>query len=66
LDLQHDGVVLMVESFCGRALPTRSREREIGRAAVWPTARVGVRGRLCPYPSLYRRLAGHLDPSSKP
>jgi hypothetical protein len=28
LDLQHDGVVLMVESFCGRASPTHSRERE--------------------------------------
>jgi hypothetical protein len=35
LDLQHDGVVLMVESFCGRASPTRSRERERDwRAAV--------------------------------
>jgi hypothetical protein len=30
LDLQHDGVVLIVESFCGRASPTRSHEREIG------------------------------------
>ena len=30
LDLQHDGVVLMVESFCGRASPTRSHERERG------------------------------------
>jgi hypothetical protein len=28
LDLQHDGLVLMVESFCGRASPTHSRERE--------------------------------------
>ena len=28
MDLQHDGVVLMVESFCGRASPMRSRERE--------------------------------------
>src|SRR4051812_41767119 len=28
LDLQHDGVALMVENFCGRASPTRSRERE--------------------------------------
>ena len=34
MDLQHDGVVLMVESFCGRASPTRSRERERWRAAV--------------------------------
>jgi hypothetical protein len=30
LDVQHDGMVLMVESFCGRASPTRSRDREIG------------------------------------
>jgi hypothetical protein len=29
LDLQHDGMVLMVESFCGRASPTHSREREV-------------------------------------
>src|SRR4051812_46157786 len=28
LDLQHDGVVLMVESFCGRSSTTRSWERE--------------------------------------
>jgi hypothetical protein len=28
LDQQHDGVVLMVESFCGKASPARSRERE--------------------------------------
>src|SRR3954469_22699843 len=33
LDLQHDGVVLMVESFCDRASPTRSRERERGGGA---------------------------------
>jgi hypothetical protein len=67
LDLQHDCVVLMVESFCGRASPTRSRERERERleGSSWPVARVG-RGRLRPCPSLYMRLAGHLDPSSKP
>src|SRR3954468_11004859 len=35
LDLQHDGVVLMVESFCGRASPMHSRERErCGGSAV--------------------------------
>jgi hypothetical protein len=41
LDQQYDGVVLMVEHFCGRASPTRSREREKWRAAVGPVARVG-------------------------
>jgi hypothetical protein len=41
LDQQHDGVVLMVENFCIRALPTCSREREKWRAAVRPAARVG-------------------------
>jgi hypothetical protein len=46
LDLQHDGVVLMVESFCGRASPTRSRARERERererleGSSWPVARV--------------------------
>src|SRR3954465_14672708 len=28
LDLQHDGVVYMVENFCSRASPTNSREGE--------------------------------------
>jgi hypothetical protein len=49
LDQQHDGVVLMVENFCGRASPTCSREREKWRAAVGPAARVG---RSTPQPSL--------------
>jgi hypothetical protein len=52
LDLQHIGVVLMVESFCGRASPTRSRERERDwRAAVgW---RLGLgEGVAAPQPSL--------------
>jgi hypothetical protein len=66
LDLQHDGVVLMVESFCSRVSPTRSRERERLEDSSWPAVRVGVRGRLRPCPSLYRRLAGHVDHSSKP
>ena len=42
MDLQHDGVVLMVESFCGRVSPTHSRERERWRGSSWPAARVGV------------------------
>ena len=28
MDLQHDGAVQVVESFCSRASPTRSREGE--------------------------------------
>jgi hypothetical protein len=35
LDLQHDGVVLMVESFCSRASPTCSRERERLEGSSW-------------------------------
>src|SRR3954469_12744917 len=38
LDLQHDGVVYMVENFCSRASPTNSREgeRKASKAArVW-------------------------------
>src|SRR3954469_24901646 len=54
LDLQRDGAVQVVESFCSRASPTRSREGEreegnraarVGGGGVW-----GVR----PQPSLYR------------
>src|SRR3954463_1070249 len=33
LDLQHDGVVLMVENFCSRASPARSQERERWRGS---------------------------------
>src|SRR3954465_10663031 len=41
LDLQRDGAVQVVESFCSRASPTRSREGERGGAA----GRLGVEGR---------------------
>src|SRR4051812_25855836 len=34
LDLQRDGAVQAVESFCGRASPTRSREGERERRAA--------------------------------
>jgi hypothetical protein len=50
LDLQHDGVVLMVESLCGRASPTCSRERERLEGSSWPAARVGVEGGCAPAP----------------
>jgi hypothetical protein len=52
LDLQHDGVVLMVESSCGRASPTRSRERvRDWRAAVGRRLGLGE-GEAVPQPSL--------------
>jgi hypothetical protein len=51
LDQQHDGVVLMVESFCSRASPTCSRERETWRGSNWLVARVGREG-AAPQPSL--------------
>ena len=35
LDQQHDGVVLMVESFCGRASPACSHERERLEGSSW-------------------------------
>src|SRR4051812_38743822 len=65
LDLQHDGVVYMVENFCSRASPTNSREGErkgsraarVGREGVWEGA---------PHPSLYRGGADSPCPSSKP
>src|SRR3954468_2834465 len=50
LDLQHDGVVYMVENFCSRASPTNSREgeRKGSRATrVWRQG-VGGRGRTSP------------------
>jgi hypothetical protein len=50
LDLQHDGVVLMVKSFYGRASPTRSRERERLEGSSWPAAWVGVKGGCAPAP----------------
>src|SRR3954467_1057254 len=59
LDLQHDGVVYMVENFCCRASPTRSREGE-GRAA----GRLGWEGKGCGWgegahqPSIYRGGCG--------
>ena len=53
MDLQHYGVVLMVESFCGRASPTHSRERERWRGSSWPAARVGVGGGCAPAPLIW-------------
>src|SRR3954462_14397996 len=66
LDLQHDGAVQVVESFCSRASPTRSREgeREEGsRAARVEEEGWGV---VRPQPSLYRGVGGNPSPSPKP
>jgi hypothetical protein len=54
LDQQHDGVVLMVESFCSRASPTRSRERERERGQQL-AARVWGEERAAPLPPLIKR-----------
>src|SRR3954464_9056730 len=50
LDLQRDGTVQLVESFCSRASPTRSREgeREEGSRAARVRRRCGGRGRPSP------------------
>jgi hypothetical protein len=66
LDLQHDDVVLMVESFCGRASPTHSRERERDwRAAVG--RRLGLEWEEgCALALLIWGAGRPLDPSSKP
>src|SRR3954468_15485634 len=65
LDLQHDGVVYMVENFCSRASPTNSREGERkaarqlglearcrGRGRTSPLFIEGGRPALAPPPSL--------------
>src|SRR3954463_15602440 len=64
LDLQHDGVVYMVESFCSRASPTNSREgeRKVARL-LGLEARCRGRGRTSP---LYIEGAARPCPSSKP
>ena len=65
MDLQHDGVVYMVENFCSRASPTNSREgeRKASKAArVW---RRGVWGWCAPTP-LYIEGGRSPSPSPKP
>src|SRR4051812_48159193 len=58
LDLQRDGAVQVVESFCSRASPTRSREGEREEGSM--AARVGGGGvwEGAPDPSLYRGVGG--------
>src|SRR3954464_8303199 len=53
LDLQHDGVVYMVESFCSRASPTNSREGE-RRVARQLGLEARCVGEGAHHPSIYR------------
>src|SRR3954462_12807767 len=65
LDLQHDGVVSMVENFCSRASPTSSREGE-RRAA----GRLGLEGKVwgwcTPSPLYIEGWGGNPSPFPKP
>jgi hypothetical protein len=54
----------MVESFCGRASPTRSRERLEGSS--WPAARVGREGGYAPAPPYIGGWPASLDPPLSP
>src|SRR3954452_5872337 len=67
LDLQRDGAVQVVESFCSRASPTRSREGERERRAA---GRLGLEGRCggwcAPTPLYIEGWAAAPCPSSKP
>src|SRR4051812_13262242 len=65
LDLQHDGVVYMVENFCSRASPTNSREGERKGSRAARVGGEGVRGGV-PQPSLYRGVGRSPSPSPKP
>src|SRR3954470_18208407 len=65
LDLQHDGVVYMVENFCSRASPTNSREGE-RRAAGQLGLEGKVWGVVRTHPSLYRGGAAALAPPPSP
>src|SRR3954465_6398567 len=69
LDLQHDGVVYMVENFCCRASPTNSRkgERKVARQLGFGgEGCVVVVGEGAHHPSIYRGGAASPCPSSKP
>src|SRR3954462_9387733 len=64
LDLQHDGVVQRWRvSVAGLRLRAVGREKEGGQQGG---ARVWVRGRVRPLPTLYRGLAGPLAPPPIP
>src|SRR4051812_16354229 len=67
LDLQRDGAVQVVESFCSRASPTRSWEGETERRAA---GRLGLRGRcggvVHPSPLYIEGWAPTLTPPPSP
>src|SRR3954462_14188996 len=66
LDLQRDGAVYMVESFCSRASPTRSREGEREEGSRTTSSWRGrCEGVVLPQPSLYRGVGG-CNPSPLP
>src|SRR3954466_5443242 len=65
LDLQHDGVVYMVENFCSRASPTNSREGE-RKAARQLGLEARCQGEGAHQPSIYRGGPASPCPSSKP
>src|SRR3954464_15963599 len=65
LDLQHDGVVYMVENFCSRASPTNSREGERKASKAATCVRRGVGGWCAPTP-LYIEGGRSPSPSPKP
>src|SRR4051812_32215252 len=65
LDLQHNGVVYMVENFCSRASPTDSREGERKGSRAARVGGEGVGGGA-PQPSLYRGVGRSPSPSPKP
>src|SRR3954469_10489257 len=58
LDLQHDGVVYMVENFCSRASPTNSWEGERKGSRATRVWRQGVGGEGVHQPSIYRGGGG--------
>src|SRR3954463_6847142 len=67
LDLQHDGVVYMVENFCCRASPTNSREGERKVARLLGLGgRCVCGGKGAHHPSIYRGAEASPCPSSKP
>jgi hypothetical protein len=66
LDLQHNGVALVVDSFCGRASPMHSRERDRSRGSNWPVARVGVEGGCTPAPPYIGGWPAALAPPPSP
>ena len=66
MDLQHDGVVYMVENFCCRASPTNSREGERKVARLLGLGGRCVWGEGAHHPSIYRGGAASPCPSSKP